>query len=236
MQLFYNPEISEEVKELTFNKEESRHIVRVLRKKEGDVLHITNGRGFLFYVEIIFANDKRCVVKRTSFKEIGNNRDYYLHVAIAPTKNIDRFEWFLEKATEIGIDEITPLLCKNSERKVIKYERLNKIVQSAMKQSLQYRLTKLNNLTSFNDFINSNLEGQLFIAHCEDDNQKNGLKQLVEPRSKYTILIGPEGDFTFEEIEKSKAIGFCPISLGNTRLRTETAGVTSTQNISFLHQ
>ncbi|CAM1372570.1 16S rRNA (uracil(1498)-N(3))-methyltransferase [Tenacibaculum xiamenense] len=236
MQLFYNPEISEEVKELTFNKEESRHIVRVLRKKEGDTLHITNGKGFLFNVEIVFANDKKCTAKILESKEIKNNRDYYLHIVIAPTKNIDRFEWFLEKATEIGIDEITPLLCKNSERKIIKHERLGKIVLSAMKQSLQYKLPKLNELTNFNDFINSDLEGQLFVAHCEDDNNKNGLKQLVKPNSKYTVLIGPEGDFTTEEIQKSKVAGFSPISLGNTRLRTETAGVTTVQNISFLHQ
>ncbi len=236
MQLFYNPEISEETQELTFNKEESRHIVRVLRKKEGDILHITNGNGFLFSVEIVFANDKKCVSKVIDSQEIKNNRDYYLHVAIAPTKNIDRFEWFLEKATEIGIDEITPLLCKNSERKIIKHERLSKIVLSAMKQSLQYKLPKLNELTNFNDFINSDLEGQLFVAHCEDDIQKIGLKQLVKLQFKYTILIGPEGDFSNEEIEKSKEAGFAPISLGHTRLRTETAGVTSVQNISFLHQ
>ena len=236
MQLFYNSEITEQSKEIKFNKEESRHIVKVLRKKEGDILHITNGKDFLFKVEIIFVSDKKCTGKVIDFKKTVNKRDYYLHVAIAPVKNIDRFEWFLEKATEIGIDEITPILCKNSERKILKKERLLKIVTSAMKQSLQHRLPKLNDLTNFEDFITDDFEGQRFIAHCENDTQKNSLKHYVKTKSNYTILIGPEGDFTSEEIEKSKKNGFFPISLGNNRLRTETAGLIIVQNVSFLHQ
>ena len=236
MQLFYNSEITEKLKELIFNKEESRHIVRVLRKKEGDTLCITNGKGFIFNVKIVLASDKKCVVKMISYKKTPKNRDYYLHVAIAPVKNINRFEWFLEKATEIGIDEITPILCENSERKILKKERLLKIVTAAMKQSIQYKLPKINNVTNFKDFICNDFEGQLFIAHCESDSKKNYLKDQVAPKSKYTILIGPEGDFTAEEIKESKKNGFIAISLGPNRLRTETAGITSVQNISFLHQ
>ena len=136
MQLFYNPDINSSITEFIFNKEEGRHIVRVLRKKEGDLLYITNGKGFLFKVQIIHANDKKCLVKIISFEEKEKNWNYHLHIAIAPTKINDRFEWFLEKATEIGIDEITPIICDNSERKVLKSERMQKVLISAMKQSL----------------------------------------------------------------------------------------------------
>ena len=236
MQLFFNSNITKNTQQVTFDKEESRHIVRVLRKKEGDILYITNGSNFLFDVEIIIANDKKCVTKVINCKEINSNRNYYLHVAIAPTKNIDRFEWFLEKAVEIGIDEITPIICKNSERKVVKPERLIKIIQSAMKQSLQFKLPKLNEATHFSDFIQQNFTGELFIAHCEDDTSKNVLKNVASLNSQYTILIGPEGDFSHEEIEKSFKNNFTPISLGDNRLRTETAGITCVQYISFLHQ
>lgn len=236
MQLFFNSDITEHSKELIFDKEESRHIVRVLRKKEGDILHITNGNGFLFEVEIIFANDKKCTTKIMKTTSIESNRTYTIHVAIAPTKNIDRYEWFLEKATEIGIDEITPIICKNSERKVVKQERSLKIVQAAMKQSLQYKLPKLNSAVNFSDFVKQPLEGQLFIAHCEDDNSKKTLKDLAKLHGNYTILIGPEGDFSVDEIRKCLDSNFTPISLGNNRLRTETAGITCVQHISFLHQ
>lgn len=236
MQLFYNSEISTEEKKFTFSKDESKHIIKVLRKKEGDTLHITNGNDYLFNVQIIVPNDKKCVVEIKDFQKTLNNRNYYLHVAIAPTKNIDRFEWFLEKATEIGIDEITPLLCKNSERKHLKIDRLNKILQSALKQSLQYKLPKLNGLTDFKNFINNKFIGEGFIAHCENDDKKYYLKNIVKLRSRYTILIGPEGDFSLDEIENSKKNGFTPINLGKTRLRTETAGITCCQNINFLHQ
>ncbi|PKH51014.1 16S rRNA (uracil(1498)-N(3))-methyltransferase [Tenacibaculum sp. Bg11-29] len=236
MQLFFNQNITTETKKITFEKEESRHIVRVLRKKEGDVLHITNGKGFLFSVEISIANDKRCLATIIKQEEKLNNRDYYLHVAIAPTKNNDRLEWFLEKATEIGIDEITPIICDNSERKVVKIERLSKIVQSAMKQSLQFTLPKLNNPIKFSDFIKQDFIEETFIAHCEEGSEKKLLKNIAAPNSKYTILIGPEGDFSTKEIEKSLTSKFIPISLGENRLRTETAGINVVQSIAFIHQ
>ena len=236
MQLFYNPNITTETKQITFNKEESRHIVRVLRKKEGDILHITNGNGFLFFVEISIANDKKCLAKIIKQEEKTNNRDYYLHVVIAPTKNNDRLEWFLEKATEIGIDEITPIICDNSERKVVKIERLSKIIQSAMKQSLQFTLPKLNYPIKFSEFIKQNFTEEIFIAHCEENIKKQFLKSIASKNSKYTVLIGPEGDFSKKEIEKSLTSNFIPISLGKNRLRTETAGLNVVQSISFMHQ
>ncbi|CAM1357890.1 Ribosomal RNA small subunit methyltransferase E [Tenacibaculum sediminilitoris] len=236
MQLFYNSDLSATSKEITFNKEESRHIVRVLRKKEGGILHITNGKGALFFAEIIIGNDKKCVAKIIKTEEKSRTRDYYLHVAIAPTKNNDRLEWFLEKATEIGVDEITPIICKNSERKTVKIERLERIIQSAMKQSLQFTLPKLNEPIKFTDFLNNDFSEEIFIAHCEENNKKKFLKNCATPKSKYTILIGPEGDFSTNEIQLSLKKNFIPISLGENRLRTETAGLNVVQSIAYLHQ
>ncbi|CAM1353262.1 16S rRNA (uracil(1498)-N(3))-methyltransferase [Tenacibaculum insulae] len=236
MQLFFNPNITTETQQITFDKEESRHIVRVLRKKEGDTLYITNGKGFLFFVEILIANDKKCLANVVKKEEKPNNRNYYLHVAIAPTKNNDRLEWFLEKATEIGIDEITPIICDNSERKVIKIERLSKIVQSAMKQSLQFTLPKLNDSIKFSDFIQQDFTEETFIAHCEENTEKKFLQNVATKKGKQLILIGPEGDFSSKEIEKSLKANFSPISLGKNRLRTETAGLNVVQSIAFLNQ
>ncbi|GFD92687.1 ribosomal RNA small subunit methyltransferase E [Alteromonas sp. KUL156] len=236
MQLFYNPDLLTTSKEITFNKDESRHIIRVLRKKEGDILHITNGNGILFFAEIIIGNDKKCIAKIIKYEEKPSTRDYYLHVAIAPTKNNDRLEWFLEKATEIGIDEITPIICKNSERKVVKVDRLERIIQSAMKQSLQFTLPKLNPPINFSDFIKNDFSEEIFIAHCENDTEKKFLKNVASLTSKYTVLIGPEGDFSPEEIQESLNKKFIPISLGKNRLRTETAGLNVVQSISYLHQ
>ncbi|CAL2084487.1 Ribosomal RNA small subunit methyltransferase E [Tenacibaculum dicentrarchi] len=236
MQLFFNPDITTETTQITFDKEESRHIVRVLRKKEGDILQITNGAGFLFSVSITIANDKRCLTTVVKYEEKPNNRDYYLHVAIAPTKNNDRLEWFLEKATEIGIDEITPIICDNSERKIVKINRLNKIVQAAMKQSLQFTLPKLNEPIKLSEFLKQDATSKLFIAHCEENIEKKLLKNIADKNEKYTILIGPEGDFSSKEIDYALNHNFKPISLGDNRLRTETAGLNVVQSIAFIHQ
>ncbi len=235
MQLFYNSEISTETKQITFDKIESKHIVRVLRKKEGDILKITNGKGFLFDVEIILASDKKCLASVTSYTEKQKPWQYYLHIAIAPTKNNDRIEWFLEKATEIGIDEITPIICSNSERRVVKLERFEKIIQSAMKQSLKFTLPKLNKPVKFNDFISQNFDGKTCIAHCEEQD-KNLLKSVINPSEKSVILIGPEGDFSSEEIKKALKNKFTPISLGESRLRTETAALVAVNTISIINQ
>lgn len=235
MQLFYNPDISNVTSQFTFDKIESRHIVKVLRKKEGDTLHITDGKGYVCTCQIIIANDKKCSATIIDSKEVSNHRDYFLHIAIAPTKNNDRMEWFLEKATEIGIDEITPIICDNSERKVVKLERLQKIVQSAMKQSLQFYLPKLNTPIKFSDFLAQGIEENAYIAHCEDG-EKKGVKDLINSKQRVTILIGPEGDFSTNEITMALQKGCIPISLGETRLRTETAGIVAVQNIAFINQ
>lgn len=235
MQLFYNNLLDKNSKEILFDKIESKHIVRVLRKKENDILDITNGNGLLFKAKITLANDKRCIAEIIQVEEKDKLWDYYLHIAIAPTKNNDRLEWFLEKATEIGIDEITPIICQNSERKFVKQERLEKIIQSAMKQSLKFTLPKLNEPIKFNDFIDQDFNGKKCIAHCEDD-EKTLLKTLVNTKEKITILIGPEGDFSTQEIKKALSKKFIPISLGESRLRTETAGLVAVQTVAIINQ
>ncbi|WP_136666588.1 16S rRNA (uracil(1498)-N(3))-methyltransferase [Flavobacterium sp. H122] len=234
MQLFYTLEINSATSEFSFDKEESKHIVKVLRKKEGDILHVTNGLGFLFITEIILASEKKCTVKINSTEEY-HKTDFYLHLAVAPTKMNERYEWFLEKATEIGIHEITPIICDHSERKIIKTERFDKIIQSAMKQSNQFYLPKLNNPVSFKDFINQEHSGELLIAHCEET-QKRLLKEVLKPKEKYTILIGPEGDFSEKEITSAIQNKFIPVSLGNTRLRTETAAIVACHSVIFANE
>ncbi|EAQ42054.1 16S rRNA (uracil(1498)-N(3))-methyltransferase [Polaribacter sp. MED152] len=235
MQLFYNAELIKETTQIIFDKIESRHIVKVLRKKEGDILKITNGKSYLFDAEITFASDKKCIVQIKSATEKLKPWPYYLHIAIAPTKNNDRTEWFLEKATEIGIDEITPIICSNSERRVVKLERFEKIIQSAMKQSLKFTLPKLNKAIKFNEFIQQDIPGLKCIAHCEDQ-EKNSLKLVAKNTDKITILIGPEGDFSVDEIKKALNANFTPISLGESRLRTETAALVAVNTISLVQE
>ncbi|KOY50534.1 16S rRNA (uracil(1498)-N(3))-methyltransferase [Polaribacter dokdonensis] len=235
MQLFYNSEINETTKQIVFDKIESRHIVKVLRKNEGDILKITNGKDFLFDAKITIASDKKCIVEIISATQKPKPWPYYLHIAIAPTKNNDRTEWFLEKATEIGIDEITPLICSNSERRVVKLERFEKIIQSAMKQSLKFTLPKLNNPIKFNDFIQQDFEGLKCIAHCEE-HEKNLLKNVIKTEQKITILIGPEGDFSLGEIKKALEKNYTPISLGESRLRTETAALVAVNTVSLMQE
>jgi len=234
MQLFYNPEISASIKQFIFNKTESQHIVRVLRKKEGDTIFITNGLGELFTSIIVIANTKKCLVEITNVESKIKPWKYYLHIAIAPTKSNERFEWFVEKATEIGVDEITPVICEHSERKVVKLERLERIVQSAAKQSLKFHFPKLNEPINFDQFISAGCKGQLFIAHCEEST-KISLKSALKPSLKTTILIGPEGDFSNKEIQQSLAHKFIPVSLGESRLRTETAGIIAVHCVAFVN-
>ncbi len=233
MQLFYNPDISENNSQFSFNKEESKHIVKVLRKYIGDTLHITNGNGWLFTAEVIIPDIKKCTVNIIS-KTQQPKREYSLHLAVAPTKMNDRYEWFLEKATEIGIDEITPIICDHSERKIIKAERLERILQSAMKQSLQCYLPKLNPAISFSDFIKQENKDQLLIAHCEET-KKQSLKGILLPGANTTILIGPEGDFSTKEIDIALGSGYTPVTLGETRLRTETAAIVAAHSVAFIN-
>jgi 16S rRNA (uracil1498-N3)-methyltransferase len=234
MQLFYNPELSEHTKQLSFDKEESKHIIKVLRKTSGDILHITNGNGWLFTAEITILDIKNCVAKIVS-KELKPKHNYHLHLAVAPTKMNDRYEWFLEKATEIGIDTITPIICDRSERKVIKSDRFEKIIQSAMKQSLSCYLPQLNEAVLFKDFINKQFKGQLLIAHCEETDKKS-LKNEIKKNSDITILIGPEGDFSVKEIEMALNKNFIPVTLGDTRLRTETAAIVACHSVAFINE
>lgn len=231
MQLFYSQDIQNTDTQYTFNKEESKHIVKVLRKKEGDTLFLTNGKGFLFTCTVSIADIKNCLVSINKVEE-KEKHAYNLHIAIAPTKMNDRMEWFLEKAVEIGIDEITPIICDNSERKVIKPERFEKIIQSAMKQSLQFHLPKLNPLRSFKEFVLQNNDTQKFIAHCEEQDKKELFNELNN-KQQYSVLIGPEGDFSPKEINLALENSFTPVSLGNTRLRTETAGIVACHTIAL---
>ncbi len=233
MQLFYNPRLDQSASQFTFNEEESKHIVKVLRKKEGDLLHITNGKGYLFEARIISANPKKCSAQIEDTDK-RHQKMHWFHLVVAPTKMNDRFEWFLEKATEIGVNEITPIICDNSERKIIKKERMEKVIQSAMKQSLQTFLPKLNDAVSFKDFIANEHKGLLFIAHCEDD-EKLDLKRRVAADKDVTIMIGPEGDFSSSEIKSSYEKGFLPVSLGENRLRTETAAIVACTTVNMIN-
>lgn len=233
MQLFYSKSIDIESTSYTLPKDESKHVIRVLRKQPGDSIYLTNGKGYLFTAQIYDANPNKCKLSITSHT-YQEPRDYKLHLAVAPTKLNDRFEWFLEKATEIGVTEITPLLCDHSERKVIKEERFLKILQSAMKQSLHYHLPILHPLTSFRDFVAST-QSSTFIAHCEDD-KKSLLKNELSPSTDYTILIGPEGDFSITEIQLALKKGITPVSLGNSRLRTETAAIVAAHSVAFINE
>ena len=231
MQLFYNPDLSEGNEEFQFDREESKHIVKVLRKKEGDTLYITNGKGYLFTASIEVADHNKCRVKVLDAKKKYPKR-YRLHLAVAPTKNNSRYEWFLEKVTEIGVDEITPLICERSERTSIKTERMEKVIQTAMKQSLRTYLPKLNKPTTFEEFIKNEHQGLLFIAHCEDD-EKMDMKRRIAPDTNITLLIGPEGDFTSTEIKKAYQEHFIPVSLGDSRLRTETAAIVGCTTVTL---
>ena len=225
MNLFYAPDI---LQTLSLPEEESQHCAKVLRMKAGEHIHIIDGVGGLYEAEIIEAHPKRTQVSIISEQHEYGRRPFRLHLAVAPTKNIDRFEWFVEKATEIGFDELTPLCCRYSERKVIKPERIEKILVSAAKQSLKAYVPRLNSMITFKEFINnsqlSTLNSQLFIAHCYDQ-PKQHLFNACQPGGDVVVMVGPEGDFSEEEVELALRNSFQAITLGESRLRTETAGV-----------
>ena len=234
MQLFYNPTITESTETFSFDKEESKHIIKVLRKKDTDLLYVTNGLGFLFKTEITLASDSKCTVKIISFEKAAPSK-FKLHLAVAPTKMNDRYEWFLEKATEIGVHEITPIICDHSERKVINNERFDKILLTAMKQSNELYLPKLNPAITFKEFIKLKNEGIKLIAHCEQTDKKS-LKSVLKTNEDYIILIGPEGDFSEKEIALALENDFRAVSLGNTRLRTETAAIVACHSVVFVNE
>ncbi|MFT5753479.1 MAG: 16S rRNA (uracil1498-N3)-methyltransferase [Flavobacterium sp.] len=234
MQLFYNSDIKSTDTIFQFDKEESKHIIKVLRKRGGDIIHITNGKGYLFHSEITLESEKKCevrIIKIDAFEA----RKYNLHIAIAPTKMNDRLEWFLEKATEIGIDEISLILCDHSERKTFKIDRAEKIIQAAMKQSNQFYLPKINEPIPFSDFISKETNSSKFIAHCEED-KKDLFKNGIQANQNILVLIGPEGDFSPKEITLALKNNFIPVSLGNTRLRTETAGIVACHTVALINE
>jgi 16S rRNA (uracil1498-N3)-methyltransferase len=231
MQLFYTPDIIG--REYDLNEVESKHAVRVLRLSKGDYLQLVDGKGNFYEAQIAEANPKKCRVSITKHFAEFEKRNHYLHLAVAPTKNIDRFEWFLEKATEIGVDEVTPILCSRSERKVVKDDRLEKVAIAAMKQSLKAYLPKVNPLVSFKDLIDTGFEGKKFIAHCYEQDKRE-LKNELANSSSILILIGPEGDFSEEEIKMATEKQFIPVSLGKSRLRTETAGVVACHTVNLV--
>jgi len=236
MQLFIQTQLKSDEKTVHFDKDESRHIAKVLRKKQGDTIHVTNGLGFLFTCKLVLIQDKHCIAEIIEIKK-EEPHPYFLHMAVAPTKMNDRFEWFLEKATEIGIDEITPILCEHSERKKIRLDRYEKVIDAALKQSLQTYLPKLNAFTPIESLYDKTKEyDSVFFAHCEDEANKISLKDKLEPNKRYLILIGPEGDFSKNEIKKARDNNWQEVSLGNTRLRTETAAIVACHSVAFINE
>ena len=233
MHIFYTPDISGNAYSL--DETESKHCVRVLRLEKGEEITLVDGRGGFFIAEIADPNPKRCLVRVVRSEYDFGQQNFQVHIAIAPTKNIERMEWFLEKATEIGITRVIPLLCQHSERKEIKPGRLEKVMISAMKQSLKAYLPQIDELTKFSDLIRQPFDGQKYIAHCEKQH-RDLLRNLVVPNQKSLILIGPEGDFSSEEIQAAIQSGFKPVSLGNSRLRTETAGIVACHTINLVNE
>ncbi len=232
MYLFYTPNIE---MEHFLSEEESAHCIRVLRYTRGDEILLTDGRGNTYKARISNPHPKHCEFEIISSERQQKSHDFYLHIAIAPTKNIERMEWMVEKCTEIGIDEITLLLCRFSERKQIRTDRLEKIILSAAKQSLTPYLPKLNPLTDYNTFINNAHEETRFIAHCYKEDKRE-LKTEIQKGRSCLVLIGPEGDFSEEEVKNALAKGFIPVSLGNSRLRTETAGVVACHTAILMNE
>lgn len=231
MHVFYTPDIGT-CPELP--EEEAGHCLRVLRLGVGDEVMLTDGKGFFYKAVISAATGKRCQVKVVEKIEQEKFWKGHLHLAMAPTKNMDRIEWFAEKATEIGFDELSFLNCRFSERKVIKTERIEKIVVSAMKQSLKARKPIVNEMTDFAKFMQRDFQGQKFIAHCYEG-EKPLLKEVLKPGEDALVLIGPEGDFSPEEVQKAEALGFQPISLGKSRLRTETAALVAVHMMNLFN-
>jgi 16S rRNA (uracil1498-N3)-methyltransferase len=232
MHIFYTPDITGDT--YTLSAEESKHCIRVLRLSENDTITLIDGRGGLYTAIIAEAHAKQCLVKVLEKKNDYGKRNYHLHIALAPTKMNERTEWFLEKVTEIGFDSFTPIVCEHSERKEVKIDRLMKVVTAAVKQSIKAYYPQLNNNIRFKDFISQKFDGQKFIAHC-NDGEKSQLQQAYKPGSDALILIGPEGDFSPNEVALAAKQGYVPISLGTSRLRTETAGVVACHTISLLN-
>ena len=234
MQLFYSPNITPPIH--TLGEEESKHCVRVLRLGVGDELHITDGKGNLYRARIIEAHQHHCTIEVVETFSEYEKLPYSLTMAVAPTKNIDRYEWFLEKATEIGVSRFIPIECDHSERRAIKHDRELRVITSAVKQSLKAYHPQLDELAPIKQIMAMPFEGQKFIAHCDATfGNREFLPALIKKSENILILIGPEGDFSPEEIKFALANGFQQISLGTQRLRTETAAVTATVMVATIN-
>ncbi len=232
MQLFYVSGVEGNFCELS--EEESWHCMKVLRLGTGDSIDLTDGLGNFYHGQLTKVHHKGCLIEISTKHSVPPN-PWHLHIAIAPTKNIDRFEWFLEKATEIGIDEVTPVFCEHSERESVKLPRLEKVLVSAMKQSLKAWLPKLNEPARLKDFFTRDFTGQKFIGYCETGNESE-LHHIHIPGSDTLILIGPEGDFSKHEVEQAIKSGYTPINLGSSRLRTETSGIVACHTINLINR
>lgn len=233
MHIFYTPDINSD--SYFLNEEESKHCIKVLRFQKGSLLNLVDGNGGFYDAIVEEAHPKRTKINILQVHENYGRRNHFLHIAIAPTKNIERVEWFLEKATEIGIDEITPIICERSERREVKIERLNKVITTAVKQSIKAFHPKLNDPETFTDIVLKSKHSGKFIAHCVES-KKFAIKEQFKPNSDYIVLIGPEGDFTSSEIDLAMNNNFVPIGLGNSRLRTETAALAACFEINFLNR
>ncbi|MDR0420376.1 MAG: 16S rRNA (uracil(1498)-N(3))-methyltransferase [Prevotellaceae bacterium] len=233
MHIFYSPDITGT--NYCLNESESRHCCSVLRLTVNDLIYLIDGCGNFYTAKIVDLSSKKCIVNIVDVKNNYERRTYRLHIAIAPTKSIDRFEWFLEKATEIGIDEITPIVCEHSERQILKIERLKKVIVAAAKQSVKAFLPEINEITDFKTIIEKQFDGKKLIAHCYDS-EKIHLQKIIQPRENVLVFIGPEGDFSKTEIQLAKQNRFVEISLGKSRLRTETAAVHACSAVSLINE
>jgi len=234
MQIFYAPDITDNL--YTLDEKESKHLIRVLRMKRGTSVRLIDGKGNLYEGVIDKADQKKCIIEISGVIRDFEKRNYYLHIALSPLKNTDRFEWFIEKSVEIGIDEITPLICQHTEKQGIKTERVNNLIISAMKQSLKASKTIFNKPCHFSDFIENHHEGTLMIAHCNEDFKRNKISAIYSKNENATILIGPEGDFSKDEIVSATRKNFIPVHLGSSRLRSETAGIAACYSLYFINQ
>lgn len=236
MQIFYTPDIAPNATHYMLSEEESKHAIRVLRLQPDDHIQLVDGRGGFYTARIMDAHPKKTLLAITEVKEEYGKRNHYLHIAVAPTKNIERLEWFLEKATEIGIDEVSLIQCQRSERKEAKVERLDKIITSAVKQSLKAYHPQLNAMQPLTKLLIAPFDGQKFIAHCLPGEDKVSLASQLQLQGRCLVLIGPEGDFTEKEIADALQNGYKPITLGDSRLRTETAALEACFEVNFLNR
>jgi len=234
MQIFFAPLINGN--SYTLDESESRHCIKVLRMSKGDSVNLIDGKGNLYEGQISIADSTSCSISIHRIVNDFEKRDYFIHVAISPLKNPERFELFVEKSVEMGIDEITPLLCYRTEKKNIKIDRIERVIISAMKQSLKAKKTIFNKPVQYKEFISVNFNGIKMIAHCNEDSEKKSISDYYSKKENALILIGPEGDFTEEEILMSEKFGYKPVHLGKSRLRTETAGIAACHSVYFINQ